>query len=332
MKNLPFCLFSLPEEGKRVVWEITSQCNMFCKHCCSKALPDNYPQREFISCNEKLIEKRIDEMISFGIKEFYISGGDPFFVKSIFALLNYLKTNGAKVNIATNGFLLDKKYIKKLSNLKINNLHLSLDSYSEKDHNFLRDGDFFRKTVANVKKIIDNNIPLRIGCIIWNRNEDNLERMVKFCKNLSVRELRFSWLIKVGRFYNNPQITPQRKWTEVAEEIKELNKKYRNKIKITAHRVLSQECNSHLCPGGDKIFFIDSQGRVSPCSWVSKRSPCFVTKETLKNTTFQDLVESPEVKDFKMMIKERDKKGFKGCPFMAKQKNKSYYSDDNLNY
>jgi len=82
-------------------------------------------------------------MISFGIKEFYISGGEPFFIKGIFTLLNCLKENGAKVSIATNGFLLDNDSIKKLANAKIDLLHLSLDSFLEEDHNFLRGGGFF---------------------------------------------------------------------------------------------------------------------------------------------------------------------------------------------
>jgi len=137
---------------------------------------------------------------------------------------------------------------------------------------------------------------LRVGCIVWERNEDYLEEMVKFCKGLGVKNLRFSWLIRVGRFKVNPQLFPQKKWIEAAEEIKRLREKYKEEIKITAHRMPGERNASHFCPGGEKIFFIDSQGRISSCSWISKITNYFTTKRTLKETGFQDLVDSSEMK------------------------------------
>ena len=89
--NAAFCLFTSPQNWKKIVWEITSQCNMLCKHCCSNSSSQNHPLNEFVFSNQKLLKRRINEMVSFGIREFYISGGEPFLVKNIFTILKYLK-------------------------------------------------------------------------------------------------------------------------------------------------------------------------------------------------------------------------------------------------
>ena len=114
MKRIPFCLFTSPQKGKKIVWEITSQCNMLCKHCCSSASFRNISLNEFIFSHQNLLKQRVNEMASFGIKEFYISGGEPFLVKNLFTILKYLKRKNVKASIATNGYLLSEKVVKKL--------------------------------------------------------------------------------------------------------------------------------------------------------------------------------------------------------------------------
>ena len=33
MNRYPFCLFRIPENGGRVLWEITNTCNYNCSYC-----------------------------------------------------------------------------------------------------------------------------------------------------------------------------------------------------------------------------------------------------------------------------------------------------------
>ena len=33
MNRYPFCLFRIPENGGRVLWEITNTCNYHCSYC-----------------------------------------------------------------------------------------------------------------------------------------------------------------------------------------------------------------------------------------------------------------------------------------------------------
>jgi len=217
---------------------MTSRCNMSCQHCCANA-SSNIDFDEFVFSDEKLIKRRLEEIVSFGIKEFYFSGGEPLLVENLFDIVKFLKKKKAIVSIATNGFCLNEKIIKKFSKVGVDMLHVSLDGHLPEIHNTLRGGNFFDKIVKNLEIIKKYGIPLRVGCIIWRRNEDFLEEMVKFCANLRIKELRFSWLIKVGRFKENPKIYPKREYSSIIKEIETLKKKYKNKIKLSIHRYFS---------------------------------------------------------------------------------------------
>lgn len=327
-----FCLFTIPKNRKKIVWEIISQCNMNCKHCCANSSQSVYADN-FIFINQEMIRKRINEMISSGIKEFYVSGGEPFLVKNIFDFLRYLKKQKTKVSVATNGYFINEKMCKELSEIEIDLLHISLDGHLAKIHNFLRGGNFFDRVVRNIKMLVKNNIPLRIGCIIWRKNENYLEEMVKFCIQLGVENLRFSWLIKIGRFIQNQQIYPKRKYFSILREIENLKEKYKNEIKLSIHRELKMKNKGILgtCPGGKNLFFLNPKGQLSPCSWIAKSDNKFTTNLTLKEMNFQRLANSNEILSYRKMVHQRSKQKFYGCPFIARYQNNSYYSNDNLN-
>jgi len=301
---------------------------MACQHCCTNASFE-IDSDEFVFSDEKLIKKRIEEMLSFGVKEFYLSGGEPFLVENLFTIVRLLKKRRVIVSIATNGFCLNREIIKQLSEMKVDMLHVSLDGHLPDIHNALRGGNFFHKVVENLQLIKSYKIPLRIGCIIWKRNENFLEKMVEFCENLRIKELRFSWLIKVGRFQRNPKIYPRRKWIEVMQEIQKLRDKYKNKVKISIHRNPFLQ-NSHLsiCPGGEKLFFLNPKGQLSPCSWIVKIDPSFLTNHSLKQKKFRELVFSKEIEKFRRIVHKRKQLHLQGCPFISRYEYNSYFSND----
>ena len=299
-----YCLFTIPQNGKRVVWEITTSCNMNCNHCCSNANKTHNNDFLFLSRKETVIFKKIDEMISLGVKEFYISGGEPFLMKDIFPFLIYLKEKKIKVSIATNGYFISEEFTKKISKIGIDLLHISIDGHCEKIHNSLRGGNFFKQVIKNIIILLDYNVPIRIGCIVWKKNEYFLEEMVQFCIKLGVKELRLNKLIKVGRFLKNNQLSPVRSWSAIIEDIKTLKIKYSDKIKITIHELNNKKC-MEICPGGNSIFFINPKGQVSPCSWIAKNFSQFTTKETIYNKKLYKLLKDDSMKNFRDNLKKK---------------------------
>lgn len=325
MSNQEFCLFKV--DKKRVIWEVTKYCNYKCKHCCASAdLVDT--KDELTTIQSKNILKQLND---FGVEEIYFSGGEPFSRKDILDILRTARQYDITCNISTNGSFLTDEMASELSKLKINKVHISLDSNVEKDFNEFRGGNYFEPTINAIKLLKKHNIYVRVGTVIWKKNYKTLEDMIKYLCDLNVDEMVFNWLVQVGRLKDNKDVCVDIKYfDETIEKIHEYQEKYKNKIKISMHRNEKFENSDTVCPAGETFFYIDPQGYVSPCSWIKKMDRKYTSKQSLKNTTFQEIIDSDEIQIFNKLKYERIKKYGTGCLAICMERSNTYFSEDPL--
>ena len=325
MSNQEFCLFKV--DKKRVIWEVTKYCNYKCKHCCASAdLVDT--KDELTTIQSKNILKQLND---FGVEEIYFSGGEPFSRKDILDILRTARQYDITCNISTNGSFLTDEMASELSKLKINKVHISLDSNVEKDFNEFRGGNYFEPTINAIKLLKKHNIYVRVGTVIWKKNYKTLEDMIKYLCDLNVDEMVFNWLVQVGRLKDNKDVCVDIKYfDETIEKIHEYQEKYKNKIKISMHRNEKFENSDTVCPAGETFFYIDPQGYVSPCSWIKKMDKKYTSKQSLKNTTFQEIIDSDEIQIFNKLKYERIKKYGTGCLAICMERSNTYFSEDPL--
>lgn len=320
-----FCLFKA--DAKRVIWEVTKYCNYNCKHCCASA--SNVDTSKELNLED--FKRVLDEIKQFGVKEIYFSGGEPFSRPDMLDILRKARSNNILCNISTNGSLITEKIAKELSSLEINKVHISLDSHDEKTFNYFRGGNYFENTVNKIKLLRKHNIYVRVGAVIWSQNIDYLEDMIKYLINIDVNEVVFNWLVKVGRLVDNNDVCVDiSRFDETVEKIRYYMEKYKDNIKISMHRN-SNFCDSdEICPAGEKLFYIDPYGNVSPCSWIKKLDKDFTSNTNLKNKTFLEIINSKKMNDFNEMKYSRKEKFGTGCPAICKERNTTYFSKDPL--
>ena len=325
MSNQEFCLFKV--DKKRVIWEVTKYCNYKCKHCCASAdLVDT--KDELTTIQSKNILKQLND---FGVEEIYFSGGEPFSRKDILDILRTAREYDITCNISTNGSFLTDEMASELSKLKINKVHISLDSNIEDDFNEFRGGNYFEPTINAIKLLKKHHIYVRVGTVIWKKNYKTLEDMIKYLCDLNVDEMVFNWLVQVGRLKDNKDVCVDIKYfDETIEKIHEYQEKYKNKINISMHRNEKFENSDIVCPAGETFFYIDPQGYVSPCSWIKKMDKKYTSKQSLKNTTFQEIIDSDEIQIFNKLKYERIKKYGTGCLAICMERSNTYFSEDPL--
>ena len=325
MSNQEFCLFKV--DKKRVIWEVTKYCNYKCKHCCASA--------DLIDTKDELTTKQSNNILKqlkdFGVEEIYFSGGEPFSRKDILDILRTARQYDITCNISTNGSFLTDEMASELSKLKINKVHISLDSNVEKDFNEFRCGNYFEPTINAIKLLKKHNIYVRVGTVIWKKNYRTLEDMIKYLCDLNVDEMVFNWLVQVGRLKDNKDVCVDIKYfDETIAKIHEYQEKYKNKINISMHRNEKFENSDIVCPAGETFFYIDPQGYVSPCSWIKKMDKQYTSKQSLKNTTFQEIIDSDEIQIFNKLKYERIKKYGTGCLAICMERSNTYFSEDPL--
>lgn len=308
MNRYPFCLFRIPENGGRVLWEITNTCNYHCSYCIfssgAKKCDDELNTEEVMQTIKDLKENNFT-YIKF-------TGGEPFTRKDMTSILRYASELGFDMDISTNASLITDEIAKELKNINFPMIHVSLDGNDKKSHEYVRGENTFEKTLKGIRYLTKNNVYTRIGTVIYKQNEDRLEEIVKLAIELKANEIIFSFMEAVGRLEGDESIISKRSINSVKEEIENLALKYKEQIQVkysfTENKVTKIE---KCCPAVSKFLYINNLGQVSPCTWVVSKNPKYKSKLTLKNSSFTEIIKSEPIQEYLKYLKENK---IKGCP------------------
>ncbi len=316
------CLFS-KSKNIRVVWGITSECNLRCKHCASEC-EEGSAFYEFEYDTDML-----RGMKKSGVDTIYLSGGEPLLYDGVFDIIKHGKECGIRMTVGTNGTKLQENTVKRLIDAGVDQVFVSLDHWVNEKHNFLRGGEVFDLAVKGIKILKRYGIFTRVDSIVWQENYRGLDRFVDFCKELGVDEIAFAWPMKVGRAAKNYWILPpEEEYLKIGKKLEELREK--DIIKISYHRFRKFDERCENCPGGEKIFYINSFGNMSPCFWISTLMPGFFTEKNIFDAYFSELLNDRAIIEFKKIKEERYKQFGPGCPAVCMIKNGNFYSKDPL--
>lgn len=308
MNRYPFCLFRIPENGGRVLWEITNTCNYHCSYCIFSSEAKKYENE----LTTKEVKQAIKDLKENNFTYIKFTGGEPFTRKDMPEILEYASKLGFDMDISTNASLITDEIAKKLKSINFPMVHVSLDGNNKNSHEYVRGENTFERTLRGIRYLTNNNIYTRIGTVIYKQNEDKLEEIVKLAIELKANEIIFSFMEAVGRLEGDETIISKRTINSVKEEIEKLALKYKEQIKIkysfTENKItVSEGC----CPAVNKFLYINNLGQVSPCTWVVANNPEYKSKLTLKNSTFKEIIQSEPIQKYLKYIEENK---IKGCP------------------
>lgn len=177
-----------------VIWEITHQCNLRCRHCSANA---GNKSKDELTTKEAL--KTIDKLYSFGVNMIAFSGGEPLLRKDIFKLTKYASEKGIYVQIDTNGTLITKEKAREMKNSGIRYIRISLDSSSDKFHDSLRGSPgAFDKTIEGIKNVV-GDFDVSTCTTITKSNYKEFEKIIGLSESLGVNRVLFDEFIPVGR-------------------------------------------------------------------------------------------------------------------------------------
>jgi len=190
--RIPF----IPASPFLVVWNFTYLCNLRCKHCYQNAgvhLPE-------LSTEEALVVvDKLSEIAGFGLPALSFSGGEPLIRKDFFEVAAYAKKKIPYLTVATNGTLLTKDNAKRLKDIGVEYVEISLDGASKQVHeNFRRVSGCFKKTMDGIQNCIDENIDTCIATTAHKENLSEIEKIMDLADELGVRFMCFNY-IPTGR-------------------------------------------------------------------------------------------------------------------------------------
>jgi MoaA/NifB/PqqE/SkfB family radical SAM enzyme len=143
-----------------VAWQITNECNLACLHCIEesgpgKAFRDELSEAEVFAVLAQLMDGEVP-YLSF-------SGGEPMLHTRFFEMVEYVCGRGGQLKIETNGHYLNPENCRRLAQLGVKAVQVSLDGASRETFNRMRVRGDFDCTVAGIRSLQEAGVPVEIN-------------------------------------------------------------------------------------------------------------------------------------------------------------------------
>jgi radical SAM protein with 4Fe4S-binding SPASM domain len=180
-----------------IVWNFTYQCNLRCKHCYEDA---GSGKRTELSTEEaKQVLDKLSKIAGIGLPALSFSGGEPFIRRDFFEVAAYAKKRIGYVSIASNGTLITKDNAKKIKDVGIDYVEISVDGASPTLHDEFRGiPGAFERAMEGVRNCVEEGIDTCVATTLHRDNLSELNKLIELSKSLGVRFMHFNY-IPTGR-------------------------------------------------------------------------------------------------------------------------------------
>lgn len=249
--------------------EVTKACNLKCIHCYadspSFSSKDNSPDLKRTFC-------LIDKLDKIGIMQFIVTGGEPFFRKGIFDILEYISSKSMDYGVLTNATLLNRKNINRLKESDPKFVGVSFDDHREEVCNFIRGKKVYKKVLESLLELKDARLPLQTNTILFKGLNDSYGPLVNFMSflksiGLEARNIIFDEFLPLGEGKNKIQYQFNR--TERFNLMQNLKKAFKKVFSLDF--VIIQDTAPLLirpdryCGVGKNEIYVTDDGDMFPC-------------------------------------------------------------------
>ncbi len=181
--------------GPVVVWNSTRTCNLKCRHCYMSSDAKKY-QNELTTAEAKQF---IDDLADFNVPVLLFSVGEPLIRPDFFELADYAAKKGVRPTLSTNGTLITPEVARKIKDIGVGYVGISLDGLREVNDKFRGKAGAFEAAMNGIKNCVavDQRVGLRFT--INHHNIQELENIFDFIEEENINRVCFYHLVYSGR-------------------------------------------------------------------------------------------------------------------------------------
>ena len=257
-----FCVYrSVESQGTRVLWELTSACNLKCDFCLVEIKGRHLPVDDALAIADELIAARVDKVL--------LSGGEPLLYPGVEAVMRRLAGAGVLVKLLTNGTIDHPAVFDLICASDSIEVSLSLPTVDplEADLIFKRPGTLAKiaATIAALPKA-----RLNVICAVSTLNVTAVEPVIDWVAASGVACLSLTDIFKdpnsPARFRDDCRDlridADQRR--QLFDLVAAKRAQYRGRLAIRTTQFTVQP--GEVCMAGRTVFYLDPMGVLSPCT------------------------------------------------------------------
>ncbi|MBN1456910.1 MAG: radical SAM protein, partial [Sedimentisphaerales bacterium] len=178
-----------------VVWNITSKCNLKCVHCYNNS-GTGRDSNEATTGEAKVV---LNDLAGFGVPSVLFSGGEPMMRGDLFELMEYAAGKGLGVVISTNGTLIGKDEAKRIKDVGVSYVGVSLDGIGHVNDKFRGVEGAFERAVNGIRNCQAAGVRVGLRLTLTKRNVQDIDRLFDFFDDNDIERACFYHLVPSGR-------------------------------------------------------------------------------------------------------------------------------------
>jgi MoaA/NifB/PqqE/SkfB family radical SAM enzyme len=167
------------------LWIYTNyDCNLSCSYCVAESFVG--AERNGLALQE--VCRLIDEAVTLGMTELFLTGGEPFILHDIFSML-HSGLERMHVTVLSNGILLKGKRLQQLESLPYRErltVQISLDGSNAATHDFYRGTGSWQKAIDAIARLKSAGFHVRLGTTETPENKQDLTAMCELHRHLDI--------------------------------------------------------------------------------------------------------------------------------------------------
>ena len=185
-----------------IQWHLTERCNLRCRHCYQEGGPVQELTREQVFA----VIDEIDQMLqdwreNYAIEfqpSFNVTGGEPFLRPDLFAILERMAGIGFEIYVLSNGTLITAERARRLADLEVNGVQVSLEG-PEEIHEAIRGPGSFTASLPASAPSWPPGCKVSLNATLSRLNAGYFQDLVEVARSLGVPRLGFSRLVPSGQ-------------------------------------------------------------------------------------------------------------------------------------
>lgn len=178
-----------------VVWNMTAQCNLKCRHCYIHAT-EEVAKNELTTVQAKAF---IDDLSEMKVPVLLFSGGEPLMRQDLFELADYARDKGLRIVLSTNGTLIDDKTAKRIFETGFSYVGVSIDGCEGTHDGFRGEDGSFAAALSGIRaaKAAGNKTGVRFT--VNRHNVKDLPAILELAEQEKIDRFCMYHLVYAGR-------------------------------------------------------------------------------------------------------------------------------------